>query len=264
LQEDDDVEQLLIHIDGGIATATLNRPDAMNALSASLAERLRALFEDLAGRRDVRVLVLTGAGERAFSAGADLKERRQMAPAELWAHSRQIHRVCDMLEALPQPTVCAITGYCLGGGLELALAADIRIASTSAQFGFPEMTLGAFPGAGGPVRLPRVVGPAWAKEILLTARRVGAAEAGAIGLVHYVVPQAQLAGRAQAIARQVLRVSPLGARAVKQIVNRGTSMSTEDATALANALRQPLEATQDYQEGLRAHFEKREPRFIGA
>jgi enoyl-CoA hydratase/carnithine racemase len=169
-----------------------------------------------------------------------------------------------MLEALPQPTVCAIPGYCLGGGLELALAADIRVAAPNAQFGFPEMTLGAFPGAGGPVRLPRVVGPAWAKEILLTARRVGAEEARILGLVHYVAPQAELGERAHAIARQVLGVSPLGARAVKLIVNRGVGMTTENATALANALRQPLEATQDYQEGLRAHFEKRQPRFIGA
>jgi enoyl-CoA hydratase/carnithine racemase len=255
---------LLIETHGGIVTATLNRPEALNALNASLAEQLRALLENLAGRRDVRVLVLTGAGDRAFSAGADLKERRAMAPDELWAHSRKIHRVCDMLETFPQPTVCAIAGYCLGGGLELALAADIRIASPGAQFGFPEMTLGAFPGAGGPVRLPRIIGPAWAKEILLTARRVGAEEARALGLVHYVVPQPELAERAHAIARQVLRVSPLGARAVKQIVNRGAGMTTEDATALANALRRPLEATQDYQEGLRAHFEKREPRFTGA
>lgn len=254
---------LLIETADGIVTATLNRPDAMNAINTALAEELRRLLEDLAGRRDVRVLVLSGAGGRAFSAGADLKERRTMTPDELWAQSRKIHRVCDMLELLPQPVVCAVDGYCLGGGAELALAADIRIASETAQFGFPEMTLGAFPGAGGPVRLPRVVGAAWAKEILLTARRVGAAEAKALGLVHDVAPQAELADRARAVARQILRVSPLGARAVKQIVNRGMAMSIEEATALASALRQPLEATRDYQEGLRAHFEKREPRFTG-
>ncbi len=257
-------DSLLIESDGGVVTATLNRPEAMNALSAGLAAELRALLERVAARRDVRVLVLQGAGGRAFSAGADLKERRTMTPDELWAHSRGIHRACDMLEALPQPTICAISGYCLGGGLELALAADLRIAATTAQFGFPEMTLGAFPGAGGPVRLPRIIGPAWAKEILFTARRVGADEARQLGLVHHVVATEDLAERARAAARQILRVSPLGARAVKQIVNRGVDMTTEDATVLANALRQPLEATQDYQEGLRAHFEKREPRFIGA
>lgn len=257
-------QTLLIESDGGVVTATLNRPEAMNAINAALADHLRALLESLAGRRDVRVLVLAGAGGRAFSAGADLKERRTMTPDELWAHSRRIHHVCDMLEALPQPTVCAIAGYCLGGGLELALAADIRIAATTAQFGFPEMTLGAFPGAGGPVRLPRIVGPAWAKEMFFTARRVGAEEARTLGLVHYVVAPEDLAEQARAMARRILRVSPLGARAVKQIVNRGLDMTTEDATALANALRQPLEATQDYQEGLRAHFEGREPRFVGA
>lgn len=253
----------MIEISDGIATATLNRPAAMNAINAALADELRGFLEDLAGRRDVRVLVLTGAGGRAFSAGADLKERRAMTPEQLWAHSRKIHRVCDMLDLLPQPVIAAIGGYCLGGGAELALAADIRVASDTAEFGFPEMTLGAFPGAGAPVRLPRIVGPAWAKEILLTARRVGAAEAKALGLVHYVTSPAELADRARAVARQILRVSPLGARAVKQIVNRGIAMSVEEATALANALRQPLEATRDYQEGLRAHFEKREPRFVG-
>jgi enoyl-CoA hydratase/carnithine racemase len=256
-------DPLLIDREDGIVTATLNRPDAMNAINSALAEDLRRLLEDVAGRRDVRVLLLTGAGGRAFSAGADLKERRTMTPDELWAQSRKIHRVCDMVELLPQPVVCAIAGHCLGGGAELALAADIRIASETAQFGFPEMTLGAFPGAGGPVRLPRAVGAAWAKEILLTARRVGAEEARSLGLVHYVVPPDELAARARTVARQILRVSPLGARAVKQIVNRGVTMSVEEATALANALRQPLEGTRDYQEGLRAHFEKREPRFTG-
>jgi enoyl-CoA hydratase/carnithine racemase len=247
----------------GIVTARLNRPHALNAISSAMAEALQSLLDDIDGRRDARVLVLTSAGDRAFSAGADLKERRTMTPAELWAHSRKIHRVCDLLERLPQPVVCAIRGYCLGGGLELALAADIRVAAEQSEFGFPEMTLGAFPGAGGPVRLPRVVGPAWAKEILLTARRLRALEALERGLVHYVVPIEQVDVRAREIARRILRVSPLGARAVKQIVNRGIAMGTEEATALANALRQPLEATRDYQEGLRAHFEKREPRFIG-
>lgn len=247
----------------GIVTARLNRPQALNAISSAMAETLQSLLDDIGGRRDARVLVLTSAGDRAFSAGADLKERRTMTPAELWAQSRKIHRVCDLLERLPQPVVCAIRGYCLGGGLELALAADIRVAAEQSEFGFPEMTLGAFPGAGGPVRLPRVVGPAWAKEILLTARRLRALEALERGLVHYVVPIEQVDVRAREIARRILRVSPLGARAVKQIVNRGIAMGTEEATALANALRQPLEATRDYQEGLRAHFEKREPRFIG-
>jgi enoyl-CoA hydratase/carnithine racemase len=256
-------DPLLIEREDGIVIATLNRPAAMNAINTAMAEHLRALLDDLAGRRDVRVLVVAAAGDRAFSAGADLKERRTMTPDELWAQSRKIHRVCDHLELLPQAVVCAIAGHCLGGGFELALAADIRVAADTAQFGFPEMTLGAFPGAGGPVRLPRAVGAAWAKEILLTARRVGAEEALRLGLVHYVVPPAELDARARAIARQVLRVSPLGARAVKQIVNRGVTMSVEEATALANALRQPLEATRDYQEGLRAHFEKREPRFTG-
>ncbi len=256
-------EFLLVTREEGIITVTLNRPRALNAISGAMAEAFCSLLEQVASRRDVAVLMLAGAGERAFSAGADLKERDAMTRAELADRNRKIHRACDMLESLPQPTICAISGYCLGGGLELALAADIRIAADTAQFGFPEIALGAFPGAGGPVRLPRVVGPAWAKEILFTGRRVDAQEARALGLVHYVVPQSDVTDRARVVASQILRASPRGVRAVKQIVNRGLVMSTEDALAYARALREPLETSQDYQEGLRAHFEKRDPRFTG-
>jgi len=258
------VEDVLLSTrEEGVITVTLNRPHALNAITGAMAEAFCSLLEDVACRRDIAVLMLTGAGERAFSAGADLKERKAMTREELANRNRKIHRACDMLELLPQPTICMISGFCLGGGFELALAADIRVAAETAQFAFPEMALGAFPGAGGPIRLPRVVGPAWAKEILFTGRRVGAQEARALGLVHYVVPQSEVAERARAIAGQILRSSPLGVRAVKQLVNRSLVMSTEDATAYARALREPLEASQDYQEGLRAHFEKRDPRFTG-
>jgi enoyl-CoA hydratase/carnithine racemase len=254
---------LLTSRDEGILTVILNRPHAMNAITGAMAQAFCALLEDVGSQRDIALLMLTGAGQRAFSAGADLKERKAMTRDELADRNRKIHRACDMLELLPQPTICAISGYCLGGGLELALAADIRVAADTAQFGFPEMFQGAFPGAGGPVRLPRVVGPAWAKEIIFTGRRVSAEEARALGLVHYVVPQLEVAERARTIAGQILRASPRSVRAVKQIVNRGIVMSVEDATAYARALREPLEASQDYEEGLRAHFEKREPRFTG-
>jgi len=254
---------LRVEFGDGIVTATLNRPEVLNAINIALAEELGKLLEEVAGRKDLRVLILTGAGDRAFSAGTDLKERRGLNPEELWAHSRKLHRVCDLIEQIPQATICAIAGYCLGGAFDLALATDIRVAADNAELGFPEMTLGAFPGTGGPVRLPRLVGPAWAKEILLTARRVGAAEALRLGLVQYVFSRGDLLSQAQTLARRILGVSPLGARAVKQIINRGMTMSIEDATALANALRQPLEGTKDYQEGLQAHFEKRPPKFRG-
>jgi enoyl-CoA hydratase/carnithine racemase len=256
-------EVLLTTREEGLIIVTLNRPRAMNAITGTMADAFCSLFEDVASRRDIAVLMLTGAGERAFSAGADLKERRAMTRDELATRNRKIHRACDMLEQLPQATICAISGFCLGGGLELALAADIRVAADTAQFGFPEMALGAFPGAGGPIRLPRVVGPAWAKEILFTGRRVAAQEARGLNLVHYVVPHAEVRDRARTIAAQIARASPLSVRAVKQLVNRGVTMSTEDATAYARALREPLEASRDYEEGLRAHFEKRAPRFTG-
>jgi enoyl-CoA hydratase len=257
------MEELLITSDGGIVTVTLNRPHALNAITGAMAESFCSLLDEVAARRDIAVLMLTGAGDRAFSAGADLKERKVMTRQELTNRNQNIHRACDKLEMLPQPTICAISGFCLGGGLELALAADVRVAADSAQFGFPEIALGSFPGAGGAVRLPRVVGPAWAKEIIFTGRRVDAREARALGLVHYVVSQLEVIDRARMVADQIARGGPLGLRAVKQIVNRSRGMSTEDVTSYANALHERVQASQDYQEGLRAHFEKREPRFTG-
>jgi len=156
----------------GVQLLTLNRPEALNALSTELALALLGALDAVRPRRDVRAVIITGAGDRAFCAGADLRERRRLDADEKWAQSRRLWDVNHALWALPQAVIAAVHGWCLGGGFELALFADLRIATPEAVFSFPEMTLGAYPGAGGAIVLPRLVGPARAKEIFFTARQI--------------------------------------------------------------------------------------------
>jgi enoyl-CoA hydratase/carnithine racemase len=248
----------------GILLLTLNRPGALNALSSALAEALLAAVNGVRERRDVRAVVITGAGERAFCAGADLRERSGLDADAKWAQRTRLWNVNQALWTLPQPVIAAIHGWCLGGGFELALFSDLRIATPEAVFSFPEMTLGAYPGAGAAIALPRLIGPGRAKEIFFTARRVPAQEALALGIVEWVVPRAELAAKALEIAGRMKACSPLGLAGVKQMVNLGTDLEFADAIALNEKIRRPLEATKDYEEGIRAFFEKRPARFVGA
>jgi enoyl-CoA hydratase/carnithine racemase len=242
---------------------TLNRPEVMNALSSDLATQLYEQISNFGLRKDIRSIVIAGAGERAFSAGTDLKERRGLDPEQKWAQSRTLWRVNMAIWNLPQPVIAAIGGWCLGGGLELALFCDMRVAAEDAVFGFPEMTLGAYPGGGAGVLLPRMVGRAHAKDLFFTARRVGANEAREMGLVDIVVPRKSLLDKALEIANQICSTSPLGVAAVKKLVNFGTDLSFEAAADMDASLRRPLESTRDYQEGINAHFERRKPVFRG-
>jgi len=164
----------------GVQLLTLNRPEALNALSTELALALLGALDAVRTRRDVRAVIISGAGDRAFSAGADLRERRGLDPDEKWAQSRRLWDVNQALWALPQAVIAAVHGWCLGGGFELALFSDLRIATSYAVFSSPEMTLGAYPGAGGAIVLPRLVGPARAKEIFFTARRIRGDDALAV------------------------------------------------------------------------------------
>ncbi len=247
----------------GVLVLTLNRPQAHNALSSELAERLLAALEATAERRDIRVVVLRGSGEKAFCAGTDLKERRDLSPDEKWAQRTRGWRVNQFIWRMPQPVIALIHGWCLGGGFELALFCDLRIASPEAVFSFPEMTLGAYPGSGAAIALPRSIGRARAKELFFTARRVTAAEALDLGLVEWVLPREQLLDKALELAAQIKGTSPLGVGAVKRMVNLGADLSFDAAADLNDALRRPLEATKDYEEGIRAFFEKRKPVFRG-
>ncbi|MDH5537461.1 MAG: enoyl-CoA hydratase-related protein [Betaproteobacteria bacterium] len=247
----------------GVLILTLNRPQAHNALSSELAEHLYAVLEATAERRDVRVIVLLGAGDKAFCAGTDLKERRDLTPDEKWAQRTRGWRVNQFIWRMPQPVIALIHGWCLGGGFELALFCDLRIAAPDAVFSFPEMTLGAYPGSGAAIVLPRTIGRSRAKELFFTARRVTADEALELGIVEWVVPREQLLDKALELAEQIKGTSPLGVGAVKRMVNLGADLSFDAAADLNDALRRPLEATKDYEEGIRAFFEKRKPAFRG-
>lgn len=257
------MEELLSEQRGSALVLILNRPEVMNALSGELARGLLAAVQSADARRDVRTIVITGAGDRAFCAGTDLKQRRGLAPDEKWAQSRTLWDVNQAIWNSPKAVIAAIGGWCLGGGFELALYCDLRIAAEDARFGWPEMTLGAYPGGGGAVMLPRIVGRAKAKELFFTARRIDAAEALSLGLVERVVPRAQLLDAALEFSRQMETTSPLGLAAVKQAINRGADLPLAQAAEIDQSLRRPLEATRDYEEGIRAHFEKRKPVFSG-
>ena len=254
---------LLAEQRGSALVLTLNRPEVMNALSSELAQELLAAVQSAGERRELRAIVICGAGNKAFCAGTDLKQRRDLTPDEKWAQSRTLWDVNQAIWNSPKAVIAAIGGWCLGGGFELALYCDLRIAADDARFGWPEMTLGAYPGGGGAVMLPRIVGRAKAKELLFTARRIGAAEAFALGLVERVEQRAQLSDTALEFAREMENTSPLGLAAVKQAINRGVDLPLAEAAELDQSLRRPLEATRDYEEGIRAHFEKRKPIFRG-
>ena len=254
---------LLTKQEGNALFLTLNRPEVMNALSSELAWELLAAVQAAGERRDVRTIVISGAGEKAFCAGTDLKQRRDLTPDEKWAQSRMLWNVNQEIWNSPKAVIAAIGGWCLGGGFELALYCDLRIAADDARFGWPEMTLGAYPGGGAAVMLPRIIGRAKAKELFFTAKRIGAVEALALGIVERVVPRAQLHTMALEFAREMDGTSPLGLAAVKQSINLGSDLPLAEAAELDQTLRRPLEATRDYEEGIRAHFEKRKPVFRG-
>ena len=255
--------ELLQEDRGDILLLTLNRPEAHNAISNALAAEITAAVEQAGERRALRAIIITGAGDRAFCAGADLKERRAMNPDEKWAQRSRLWRLNCLLWRLPVPAIAAIHGWCLGGGFELALSCDFRIATEQAVFSSPEMSLGAYPGAGGPILLPRLISRARAKEILFAARQVRADEALALGIVEWKVSRAELLPRAFALAESFKRSSPLGVAGVKRLINQGTDLPVDLASDLNDALRRPLEASRDYEEGIRAHFEKRTPVFRG-
>ena len=255
--------QVLLTVEGYIATLTLNRPEAMNAMGHDLARDLEAALDRLEAAQEVRAVVATGAGDRAFSVGGDIKERGAMSLDERWEHALRLGRCFDRIETLPLPVIAAINGFCFGGGMEMAVACDLRIASERAQVGFLEVKLGVFPGAGGPARLTRLVGKGRAKLVLYTGRRFPAAEGLAMGLVERVVPQGRLMEEACALAAEIAANGPLAVRALKRLVDTCYEADLASSQELARALRRPLDHTADMLEGVRAFEEKRPPRFQG-
>lgn len=249
--------------DDGVVTLTLQRPEVANALSVGLLESMNEAFRELAGDSAARCVLVTGVGEKAFCAGADLKERVGMPEEQARRTVHLINEVMNAVEALPQPTIAALNGFAFGGGLELAMACDIRIASDTAMMGLTETSLGIIPGAGGTQRLPRLVGVGRAKEMIFSARRIDANEAMAIGLVEFVVGQEELLDRARLLAKAIAKNGPLAVRQAKRAIQSGFGLPLEQGLAKEYEAYQLVLASQDRLEGLQAFREKRPPVYQG-
>ncbi len=257
--------QILFEIQDTIATVTLNRPDKLNAISLAMLDQIEAAVAALEKDRAVRVVLITAAGDRAFSVGADVKEWEQVIaddPIAMWrAWDRPGHRVFDRLARLHLPTIAVVNGFAFGGGLELALAADLRLAADNAEFAFPEVKIGTQPGWLGSQRLPALIGVARAKQMIFTGARVKAEVAERWGLVNEVVPRDQLAARAYELARGIASNAPLAVQFAKTIVDAGVGDGTEIALeGLAAAL---AATTHDGKEGPKSFREKRAAKFSG-
>ncbi|HEX6135962.1 MAG TPA: enoyl-CoA hydratase-related protein [Longimicrobiales bacterium] len=247
----------------GIAIITVNRPDKLNALNAETVRQLDGVLREARGDETVRALILTGAGEKAFVAGADIAELARMGPLDGVRVSRDGQATFRLLETMPKPVIGAINGFALGGGLELALACHMRIASDRAKFGLPEVKLGIIPGYGGTIRLPRLVGRGRALELMLTGEMIGAEEAYRIGLVNRVVEPGALLDAARDLARRIIANGPVAIALALESVDRGMSTTIDDALVLESNLFGLLAATQDMREGMSAFLEKRKAEFRG-
>jgi len=245
---------------GAVVVLTLNRPDALNSLDTAMLEALLGRCAEVSDDASLRALVLTGAG-RAFAAGADIAEMQGHDPAQAEGFSRLGHRATAALEALPFPTIAAVNGYALGGGCELALACDWIYASDKARFGQPEVNLGLIPGFGGTSRLPRRVGAAWAKELVLTGEPLRAEEALRIGLVNRVFPPGELLDAAVKAGETIAKRGPVAVAQAKRLIQEGQGADVRVAHALEQAAFGLVSASEDRREGLAAFLEKRDPVF---
>jgi enoyl-CoA hydratase/carnithine racemase len=249
--------------DGHVLTVELCRPEVLNAMNTAMGEELLACFRGPAAAPEVRAVVLTGAGPRAFCVGGDLKERDGMTD-EAWRAQHVVFEQAAMaLLRCPAPVIAAVEGFAFGGGCELALLADFIVASESAVFALPEVTRGIFPGIGGTQLLPRIVGAPIAKELIFTGRRVDAAEARAIGLVNHVVPAGQARARAAALAATIAENGPFAVRQAKKAIAWGSETDLETGMVLAIEAYNATVVTEDRLEGVRAFNERRKPRFQG-
>ncbi len=258
-------ETLLVTTEGAVATVTINREAARNALSSKVLSELAACAAELEVSPDVRVVVVTGAGDKAFVAGADISEMAELAPNAAAAFAEMGGAVGEAIEGSSKPWIAMVQGFALGGGCELAMACDFIYASERAKFGQPEVTLGVIPGFGGTQRLARRVGVAKAKELCMTGDIIDAAEALRIGLCDAVVPHEALRDKVLAVAARIAKNAPLAVAEVKRLVHRGQSATLEHALALEQAAFGLLFATADQREGMAAFLSKprREPAFKG-
>jgi methylglutaconyl-CoA hydratase len=246
-----------------IITVILNRPEAANALSRQLLLELKGLVHELSYEKNIRCVIFTGAGEKSFCAGADLKERAGMDETEVKQTVALIGETVSAIEKLPQPTIAAINGAAFGGGLELALACDIRMASSTAKMGLTETSLGIIPGAGGTQRLPRILGPSKAKELIFTAKRVTAYEAERIGLITKSTSPFELMLEAKDLAKEIAKNAPIALKQAKKAINHGIETDLETGLKIEELCYAATISTKDRLEGLLAFKEKRQPVYKG-
>jgi len=256
-------ETLIYEKKDNIGVLTINRPEKLNAISDELTVELDKFLDDVENDEELRVLVITGAGEKAFVAGADIKELESRDALVGRRVSRKRQTIFSRIENLPIPVIAAVNGYALGGGLELALACSIRLCSDRAQFGAPEVKLGIIPGDGGTQRLPRLVGLGRAMEMVLTGDFIDAQEAYRIGLVNHVISNDELMEKAMDLAQKIAKRPPLAVRYAKEAVNRSQEGDTTSGYALESYLHALTCTTEDKKEGVKAFLEKRKGKFIG-
>jgi enoyl-CoA hydratase len=256
-------EHVQVEVADGIAAARVSRPEKLNALNGALIDELDRAFRALADDDAVHAIVLTGAGEKAFVAGADIAELATMDPIGGVRTSRQGQDAFRFLERMRKPVIGAVNGFALGGGLELALACHLRLASDNAKFGLPEVRLGIIPGYGGTVRLPRLVGKGRALELILSGEMIDAQEAYRIGLVNRVHPQAELLEAARGLAAKIATNGPVALALALEAVDHGMTATVEDAQLFESNLFGLLASTSDMREGMNAFLEKRRANFTG-
>ena len=256
-------QNITLEVSDRVATLTVNRPDKLNALNDLTISELGEAVEEIRRRDDVGGAILTGAGTKAFVAGADIGELAKQGPIEGRERARRGQHVLRRIETSPKPVIAAVNGFALGGGCELAMACHVRIAAENAKFGQPEVKLGIGPGYGGSQRLPRLVGQGRALELILTAEMISAQEAHRIGLVNAVVPAPDLMNTATAMLRKILTNGPVAVALSIEAVVRGMELPLEDALQLEADQFGLLASTDDMREGMRAFLEKRPPQFTG-
>jgi enoyl-CoA hydratase/carnithine racemase len=256
-------ENILLEKKSAIAYVTINRPAKLNALNMATMEELRAAFIDIKSDTATRIVILTGSGDKAFIAGADIGElsKNDAVTGKEYTHRGQ--SVLDLIENLGKPVIAAINGFALGGGCELAMACTMRLASENAKLGQPEVKLGIIPGYGGSQRLPRLVGKGLAMQLVLTGEMISAQEAHRIGLVNEITAAAELIPRAEAIAKKIIANAPLAVQYAMEAVNHGVESTLSEGLYLEAALFGVCCATEDKQEGTTAFLEKRPPNFKG-
>ena len=258
-----DYQTILFEVRNQIAFVTFNRPESMNAINRQMARELVEACSQIEGDGAIRIAIFSGAGERAFSAGMDLKERAETAFSPIERRnqkiSQAIHTQSRAIAAMTKPTIAAIRGYCVGGGLEMALACDMRVAAEDAKLGLAEVRRGLIPGAGGTQRLPRAVGVAKALEICLTGDNVSGSEALRLGLVNVAVPVSDVLKAAEDLASRILKGAPMSVTFIKEAIKKGVELPLEEGLRLEADLSAMLATTEDSKEGPRAFAEKRAP-----